>query len=155
VLVSGEFEQFAFPLCRGTCRREARGLMHALVSVPYWGGTNTQSGLGAFFAVFNLHDVDQPPYTVTDMTGMFAWAAWDVSNVTKMMGMFVRALVFSQDISGWNVAAVEDVSQMFNTAIAFKQDLSAWPLSCSVVRTQFDLYANAWEPAHKPFATCS
>ena len=36
-------------------------------------------------------------------------AAWDVSKVRSMQGMFYGATSFHQDISGWNVANVESM----------------------------------------------
>nr|WP_244831640.1 BspA family leucine-rich repeat surface protein [Candidatus Vampirococcus lugosii] len=44
---------------------------------------------------------------------------WDVSNVTDMEGMFLRAESFNQDISNWNVSNVTNMSMMFEEAKAF------------------------------------
>ena len=52
--------------------------------------------------------------------------AWDVNNVTNMMGMFDNAIAFNQDIGAWDVSSVNAMNGMFNQSIAFNQDLSDW-----------------------------
>ena len=39
--------------------------------------------------------------------------AWDVSNVTDMMGMFLWANAFNQDIGTWDVTSVTSMRGMF------------------------------------------
>ena len=64
---------------------------------------------------------DQLP--IPDITG------WDVSHVTSMDRMFVRANNFNQDISGWDTSSVTSMRGMFNFASSFNQDISGWDTS--------------------------
>ena len=59
-------------------------------------------------------------------TGHGSIDEWNVAKVTDMGWMFMRALVFNQDLSKWNVAKVTDMELMFHYASAFNQDLSKW-----------------------------
>ena len=54
---------------------------------------------------------------------------WDVSNVTKMIGMFSGCENFESDLSGWNTSRVEDMNGMFYVCDKFKSDLSGWNTS--------------------------
>ena len=73
---------------------------------------------------------------VTDMGAVFVKAtsfnqdinAWDVSNVTGMSFMFVRASSFNQNIGGWDVSSVTDMFRMF-VRTPFNQDISSWDVS--------------------------
>merc|ERR1712032_1517731 len=53
---------------------------------------------------------------------------WDVSKVTDMHGMFIRATSFNRDISNWDVSSVINMIRMFWNAKSFKQTLcgAAW-----------------------------
>ena len=79
---------------------------------------------------------------VTKMNGMFAdqgfdaksqfngdLSNWDVSSVTLMDSMFLRAVKFQgKGLSQWDVGSVTSVSNMFNGASVFKGDITAWNL---------------------------
>ena len=73
---------------------------------------------------------------ITDMVGMFVLAStfnqdissWDVSNVVRMNSMFYGATSFNQDISSWDVSRVEDMGGMFHDT-NFNQDISSWDVS--------------------------
>uniref|UniRef100_UPI00191C8106 BspA family leucine-rich repeat surface protein n=1 Tax=Campylobacter vicugnae TaxID=1660076 RepID=UPI00191C8106 len=76
----------------------------------------------------NLGDIDTS--LITDMRGLFEKTArtdfsgienWDVSSVTKMLGMFAGAKNFNQDISSWNVSNVTNMNSMFYGANNFNQ----------------------------------
>ena len=58
--------------------------------------------------------------------------SWDVSNVTKMEGMFWE-VEFNQDISNWDVSNVTDMHLMFagngGDLSTFNQDISNWDVS--------------------------
>ncbi len=57
---------------------------------------------------------------------------WDVSNVTKMTGLFRMATSFNQDISNWDVSSVSDPDDMFDMfwgASSFNQDIGSWDVS--------------------------
>ena len=73
---------------------------------------------------------------VTDMSQLFHdtvfngdISKWDVSNVTKMNGMFFKAWKFDGDISHWNVSKVTDMTSMFSCGSAFNGDISRWDVS--------------------------
>ena len=84
---------------------------------------------------------------VTDMSGMFSYAAsfnadvskWDVSNVKDMSSMFIGAKSFNCDISKWDVSGVTDMDGMFHGATSFKQNLcgAAWVQSKASKRDMF------------------
>ena len=56
-------------------------------------------------------------------------AAWDVSNVTNMSGMFYNTEMFDADIGAWNVSSVTDMSSMFWNNKSFNADIGAWDVS--------------------------
>lgn len=74
---------------------------------------------------------------VTDMMGMFyyGWSfnqplnGWDVSNVTNMANMFVGNQAFNQPLDNWDVSNVTMMSQMFEGALAFNQPIGNWDVS--------------------------
>ena len=53
----------------------------------------------------------------------------DISNLTGLNAMFVRAGAFNQDIGAWETGAITDMGYMFNTAKSFNQDISGWDTS--------------------------
>ena len=103
----------------------------------------------AFYACINL--IGTPPLipsTVTSTAYMFNDAIsfnqdisnWDVTNVTKMDGMFKNATTFNQPLNtsiidngyeytGWNTSSVTDMSSMFDGASSFNQDIGKWNTS--------------------------
>ena len=48
---------------------------------------------------------------------------WDVSNVTKMVGMFHECKVFNQPLNNWEVYNVTDMNHMFAGCKSFNQPL--------------------------------
>ena len=48
---------------------------------------------------------------------------WDVSSVSEMAGMFMKATSFNCDISKWDVSTVVAMDDMFVSAVSFKQKL--------------------------------
>ncbi|MBS8122417.1 BspA family leucine-rich repeat surface protein, partial [Candidatus Vampirococcus lugosii] len=78
---------------------------------------------------------------ITDMSRVFSRRGedfnqdignWDVSNVTDMEGMFLRAESFNQDISNWNVSNVTNMSMMFEEAKAFNNGCKEGDFSCDL-----------------------
>ena len=53
-------------------------------------------------------------------------SGWDVSKVTNMGYMFVKAYAFNQPIGSWDVSKVADMGYMFYDATDFSQNLSTW-----------------------------
>ena len=90
-------------------------------------------GLSAFSGDISQWDISN----VTRMNGMFTHATsfnqnisdWTVSNVTNMQSMFEGATSFNQDISDWTVSNVTRMDYMFKGATSFNQDISDWTVS--------------------------
>ena len=111
-----------------------------LASIEQWGDARWISMEGAFRGAANVEykAADAPDLSgVTSMKTMFIRASsfngdlssWDVSRVTDMRGMFLIASAFNQDISSWDVSRVTDMRGMFLGASAFNRDISIWNVS--------------------------
>ena len=111
-----------------------------VISIEQWSKRAWRSMYRAFEGCSNVkfNAKDKPNLSkVTDMSGMFVRATgfnedisdWDVSNVTNMNAVFYRAGGFNQDISGWDVSNVTNMAGMFVKAYAFNQDISDWDVS--------------------------
>ena len=64
-----------------------------------------------------------------NLTGFSATDTLDISNITSMEWMFLRAYSFNGDISQWDVSGVTDMSNMFYLAMIFNGDISQWDVS--------------------------
>ncbi len=111
-----------------------------LLSIDQWGSIKWNLMQAAFrdasSVVYNA--TDAPDLSrVTNMVSMFLRAAsfdgdlssWNVSHATHMRKMFHGATSFDGNISGWDVSSVTDMSEMFRGATSFDGDLSAWNIS--------------------------
>jgi len=129
---------------------EGLEIAKSLIGLEQWGIIVWKNFNNGFANCINMeyHATDIPSLqNVGDMSGMFAsfsyleldsgepsvfngdLSNWDVSNVTDMSGMFVRAELFNSDLSGWDVSNVIDMSGMFVRASSFNADLSNWSVS--------------------------
>ena len=89
--------------------------------------------------IFNQDISSWDVSNVTKMKGMFYRATafddtydisnWDVSNVIDMRSMFEHATSFNQNIGNWDVSSVTNMSSMFKKATIFNQDISNWGVS--------------------------
>ena len=111
-----------------------------LQSIDQWGSIEWTSMNGAFARASNMvyGATDIPDLSgVTDMTSMFLRAysfdgnlsGWDVSKMNTMRSMFWSARSFDGDISSWDVSKVTDMANMFRSDTAFNQDISGWDVS--------------------------
>jgi hypothetical protein len=123
---------------RGTTAND--GWRLTVTRVIQWGTL----GWTSFDDAFRNHNVNVEvpssiPSTLTVLSRMFAAssgftnkfnraniAAWNTSNVTSMLGMFVRG-DFNHPIASWNVSSVTNMSSMFFLSL-FDQNLGAWQL---------------------------
>jgi surface protein len=87
--------------------------------------------------------------TITDMSGMFASAAfnqplnsWNTGSVTNMSYMFASATAFNQPLNSWNTSNVTDMSYMFTGAVAFNGDISTW--DTAKVTSMNNMFASAY-----------
>ena len=126
-----------------------------LISIDQWGGIEWTSMNGAFTDASNMvyGATDIPNLSdVTDMARMFLRAqsfngdlsGWDVSNVNTTSGMFWDARSFDGDISSWNVSKVTYMASMFRYATDFDQDISSWNVSKVIDMTSMFRYATAF-----------
>ena len=111
---------------------------------------------------FNQHIGDWDVSNVTNMVGMFAYAAfnqpignWDVSNVTTMQNMFFYSNSFNQPIGDWNVSNVTRMQYMFAYAAAFNQDISSWSVGNVTYCANFSLNAPLTEANTPNFTNCT
>ncbi len=121
-----------------------------LTEVVSFGDVGLTSLYGAFINADNLTTVPSIlPSSVTDLTFTFSEIdqasitnldLWDVSNVTSMLGTFLQASAFNQNIGSWNTANVIDMSGIFSKASAFNQDISTKTINAE----QADEYT-AWD----------
>ena len=85
----------------------------------------------------NIKIDDWDVSNVTKMIGMFSGcrkfncdlSRWDVSKVINTSFMFSGCENFESDLSGWNTSRVEDMNGMFYGCDKFKSDLSGWNVS--------------------------
>ena len=56
-------------------------------------------------------------------------SGWNTRSSTSMVGMFSNANEFNQNIGGWDVSNVENMNGMFRNATVFNQDISNWDVS--------------------------
>jgi len=112
-----------------------------LLDVIQWGSVKLHNEGSQFARCTNLSGFSAPDTpdlsSVTNMLGMFLRASafnqdigsWNVSSVTSMVGMFAGASAFNQDIGSWNVSSVTDMAAMFEDAKSFNQDISGWTVA--------------------------
>ena len=136
VTISGEFPRIYF---------NGSWDFTKLISIEQWGDNLWTSMEQAFSKCRNLdiRATDIPNLElVKDYSYAFAGCEslignatindWDVSNATKMNGVFTNALLFNQNIGDWNVGNVVEMISMFSNTDEFNQDIGNWDLSSAV-----------------------
>ena len=97
-------------------------------SIERWGTSVWNADMmSAFWGASNL------TMTATDTP--------NISAVTNMRNMFLRATAFNGDISSWNTAVVMNMRSMFNGATSFDQNIGNWN-TASVTTMRF-MFAGA------------
>jgi surface protein len=138
---SGEYDLIISGTIKGF-RFNKTGDRRKLLEISQWGGLNFGNNGSIFCGAWNLiiTATDSPDLTgITDFSSMFSdcWALttvpnmnlWDVSSVTDMSSMFLRAYDFNQDIGDWDVSNVIDMSEVFYYARSFNQNIGDWDVS--------------------------
>ena len=95
--------------------------------------------------------------SVTNMRGMFLKASsfnsaignWDVSSVTSMEDMFAAANSFNSAIGNWDVSSVTNMDDMFTGAFSFEQDISQWDVSSVTNMRGMFSSGNGWNPTDR------
>lgn len=67
-------------------------------------------------------------------------ASSNMSNVSKMSGMFQGANSFNQPLNKWNVSNVTEMTGMFQGIESFNQSLDSWNLSDDIYTDLFEGY---------------
>lgn len=136
VSITGAFPRIFFNATSIFTPKESRKIL----TVEQWGNVAWSSMASAFTGCANLriNATDAPNLSgVTDMSRMFMRAAamndnidnWNVGTVTNMSELFADATAFNQPLNNWNVGSVTDMRQMFWFASAFNQDIGGWTVS--------------------------
>ncbi|ERJ57376.1 hypothetical protein M472_01215 [Sphingobacterium paucimobilis HER1398] len=112
-----------------------------LVNVAQWGTAKWSSMAYMLYGCISLDidAVDIPDLSSTgsvqemftgcsSLTGPQNIAAWDISEMIYMSGIFKDASSFNQNISAWDVSSGTDMSDMFSGATSFNQNLGSWNL---------------------------
>ena len=155
ISISGTFPQLYFEDHRNTFEGSIREFLSdadKVINILQWGTQVWRSMEQACNACRNMiiTAADTPDLSqVTSMRKMFLRAEsfnqyigdWDVSNVTDMSSLFFGASSFNQDIGDWDVSNVTDMSDgMFNGASSFNQPIGDW--SVSNVTDMSNLFGN-------------
>ena len=123
-----------------------------ILTIEKWGDIAWASMENAFRGCTKLESTgtDLPDLSgVTDMSAMFLRAiafngdisGWDVSSVNTMFFMFTDAIAFNQDLSNWNVSSVNNMESMFSSASAFNGNIGSWDVS--KVNNMSGMFTNA------------
>ncbi|KAB5491635.1 BspA family leucine-rich repeat surface protein [Flagellimonas hadalis] len=117
-----------------------------LMSIEQWGTIAWRTMQNAFAYCINMvyNATDTPDLSqVTSMSYMFLRAEafngaigdWDTSNVTDMTGLFRRAIAFNQDIGNWDTSNVTSMSSVFLDANSFNQNIGNWNIGSVITMT--------------------
>ena len=68
---------------------------------------------------------------------------WDVSEVTRMQGLFYKCTNFNEDISAWDISRAENLYAMF-AATSFNQPLGGWDIRRAEVLSHMFLGASSF-----------
>ena len=128
----------------------------AIRTIEQWGNQQWLSMDSAFEGCINLQGnfTDVPDLSqVTNMQKMFLKAEsfnwpigdWDVSSVDNMIAMFLQATAFNQEIGDWNVSSVTRFNGMFGIATNFNQDISDWDVSSATDMFGMFQFAEAFD----------
>ncbi len=89
---------------------------------------------------------------ITDMKKLFIYSnfsgdisRWNVSNVTNMEWMFLKAENFNSDIGNWDVSNVKNMDIMFFDAKKFNSPLNSWDISNVVSMSGMFVGANNFD----------
>ena len=116
--------------------------VNQLVDISHWGNLRLQQSNDIFRGCKNLVSItarDVPNLTATtNLSHMFYGciklidadlSKWDVSNITKMVSMFMHCELLDADVSRWDVSNVTDMANMFDNCHNFNSDISNWDVS--------------------------
>lgn len=136
-----------------------------ILTVEQWGNIQWKSMAQAFAGCSRLTIADTAGVpdlrAVSNMNEMFYNCAalnsptlknWDVSQVTRMNGLFWGATNFNQDLGAWTVDKVTDMKNMFNMAKNFNQDLSSWSVDNVTTMEAMFRGAEKYNNARNPMA---
>lgn len=132
------------------------GDVHKIVKVEQWGNINWSSMEQAFHMCkfLDVTATDIPDLSnVTDMSYMFDGCnalvgnptidAWDISNVTSLLGTFSACYLFNQPVGSWDTSNVIIMGNTFLLALIFNQPLANW--NTSKVESMTAMFNNARE----------
>ncbi len=122
-----------------------------LIDVTQWGSALLKDSYGAFWGCdslikFSALDMPELRGSVDSMfrlTQEFTGEGiehWNMTKVTKMVGMLLGTPKITADLSNWDVSNVISFVSMFHTS-TFNQDLSNWDMT-SAIELTYMFYGN-------------
>ena len=110
---------------------------NTLISIQSYGNTTFDNYAFCNTELESLPTEGTPRFNNNEMIGVFMGAMkfnqnidfWDTSNITNMRAMFYAAGTFNKPLNNWNTSNVTDMERMFSYAQSFNQPLNNWNTS--------------------------
>jgi len=132
--------------------------MTSLENVSFPNVPSLVSAWGMFWSTPNIKNVFLWNANSLQTTGwMFSWGSsiesvtiQSTSDLVSIAGTFNRSAPSLQSVTISDTSSIIDMSSFLEGATVFNQDLSSWDISSVTDCDDFDLWADAWNPAFRP-----